>query len=222
MNKKTTWEFTLIELLVVIAIIAILAAMLLPALKRARNQARAISCVNLFGQFGKCTAQYVDDNQGYLMPYKNSGMGAAATDTKMAMGCSPLKWLFQPYMKAKGTAIVGKVGRTQKSRSNIDCPAREFDPSLSGDTEYIIGINYSISGSSKPPKANRCRQPSATAILAECQSTEAPQFGATNRTLWFVQHDNRASVTYIDGHSALLSGTKKPKLSSFPFYKYAP
>jgi len=222
MKKKMIWEFTLIELLVVIAIIAILAAMLLPVLKQARNNARAISCVNLFGQFGKCTVQYVDDNQGYLMPYKNSGMGSASTDTKYAIGCDAGKWVLKSYMPPKNSAGIGRLTRNQKVRSNIDCPSRIFDTSISGDTEYIFGINYNIAGQNKPPKVNRCRQPSGTAIMAECHSTEAPQFGARNRTLWFVQHQNRASVAYVDGHAGLLSGNKKPKLESYPFYKVAP
>src|SRR6478609_5262845 len=102
-KRPRTIGFTLIELLVVIAIIAILAALLLPALARAKDRALAISCLNNTKQIGLAIHMYAGDN-GDLFPM-----------------VSPW-WTAGPYSNAKGLRCGGEWRLSANGPANTIAP----------------------------------------------------------------------------------------------------
>ena len=89
-KRRQPAGFTLIELLVVIAIIAILAALLLPSLSRARERAQAISCLDNTRQLDLAWQLYTDDHDGFL-PY-NLWMNASSPRTNINWVNNVMTW----------------------------------------------------------------------------------------------------------------------------------
>jgi prepilin-type N-terminal cleavage/methylation domain-containing protein/prepilin-type processing-associated H-X9-DG protein len=99
-NNSDSKAFTLIELLVVIAIIAILAAMLLPALAKAKDRAKSIACVSNNKQIGLAMMMYVGDNNDFLPPLNDRNAATPSTN-----------WWFRFLEQGKYLTKVDTVGQ---------------------------------------------------------------------------------------------------------------
>jgi prepilin-type N-terminal cleavage/methylation domain-containing protein len=134
--------FTLIELLVVIAIIAILAALLLPALASAKKKGQAVACVNNVRQMGLAALLYVDDFNGrYCLTFQVTG------DNSSTLSGGRRAWFdfLLPYQKA--TNLLLCPPRSKKFNETI----QEYPtgPSDMGIANY--GMNFRVGGCDYPP-----------------------------------------------------------------------
>ena len=149
--------FTLIELLVVIAIIAILAAMLLPSLSRAKEAGKRIACVNNMRQLGLASMMYVNDNQGSFPPRSDGD-----------------RWpnrLYDNYGKSikvllcSDDGLNGQPPATGNGSNNVaDASPRSY--LINGWNDYFNGMNIGDS-----LKENVITHPSETILFGEKHTT---------------------------------------------------
>ena len=174
LRRVKTRIFTLIELLIVIAIIAILAAMLLPALNKARETAYKISCANHLGSIGKAMLMYANDYQDYLPPYRSASSWGMPGNREWYAG-TPETGLLADYLQLneKGQDI-GTYGHNAGnaanpvSRGRISCPGLR---ALPAGKFRIYGYGYNNNIYNGERKLARFQMPSRTVLVSETSDT---------------------------------------------------
>ena len=202
--QNKAFGFTLIELLVVIAIIAILAAMLLPALSSARASAKQSSCVNKSRQIMLAVHAYSSDNDDWL-PYDHK-------DNKF-----PELWVY------------GVLPYIHDSNPDKTTTVIEFfaDPGMEGDANAALkerqesnyGANHNLLKGTRCQKMGNVLSPTDSMFML-CGSLRYRIVNLDKRNYWTYPHSTKVNVSFVDGHVEAKSDAAIPTSSSDVWWCY--
>ncbi len=211
LNRKPSvrsGNFTLIELLVVIAIIAILAAILLPALNSARERGRTASCVSDLKQIGNAQVMYMNDNQDYLVPHFPGtamlGSGYPAGADTWIIALNPYVQMVT-YHSTSDIELTGVAGCP--SDANFKCTYNYVGKNHPRD-DVSYAYNYMISSK----KINAIKSANKKLMFVDSRHQRAVS-GTKNACDSHItgsnsidnvdkRHANGANVLFIGGHVA--------------------